>query len=220
MEDEGLATVLIALVHRQAEEVRPPRALWVPFPLGRPFGAAGNASFQRRVLKALLALFDEPAGPVLEVFPSEAPPDGGDRDILDHIAVKRHGPLLEEVDGLGPFHEASLRRRGRTTMGGSGFDAQGAARLLAEWLDGGACAMDMAGINRLRLAAEDLKTYYMEAATADGAARDGQAVTAWFWTRTAAGRTIDSVRRKCLESDSPTVRDAASYMFVPESVEG
>ncbi len=220
MEDEGLATVLIALVHRQAEEVRPPRALWVPFPLGRPFGAAGNAPFQRRVLKALLALFDKPAGPVLEAFACEAPPDRDDRDTLDHIAVEHHGSLIEEIDHLASSHEASLRRRGRTTMGGSGLDAKGAARFLADWLDDGACAMDMAGINRLRLAAEDLKTYYMEAATARGAARDGRTVAAWFWTRTAAGRTIDAVRRKCLESDSPAVRDAASYMFVPESVEG
>ena len=39
-EEEGLATTLIALVRGQAEAVAPPRALWVSFPLGRPFGVA------------------------------------------------------------------------------------------------------------------------------------------------------------------------------------
>ena len=65
-EEEGLATTLIALVRGQAEAVAPPRALWVPFPLGRPFGEAGDPAFQKRVIRAALALFDRDAGPVLE----------------------------------------------------------------------------------------------------------------------------------------------------------
>ena len=219
MEDEGLATALIALVRRQAEEVRPPRALWVPFPLGRPFGAAGNAPFQRRVLMALLDLFARPAGPVLEDFTEEAPPDGEDRDVLDQLVVDRHGRLLEEVDGLRPWYEASVARRGRTTLGGSGMDASGAARLLTAWLDGDADA-EGTGIDQLRLASEDLKTYYVESAMARGGATDTGAVTAWFWTRTAASRIIQDVRSKCLSSDRAVLRDGGAYMFVPEYVKG
>ena len=36
--------------------MRPPRTLWVPFPLGRPFGVPDNPAFQRKVLVAALAL--------------------------------------------------------------------------------------------------------------------------------------------------------------------
>ena len=219
MEDEGLATALIALVRRQAEEVRPPRALWVPFPLGRPFGAAGNAPFQRRVLMALLDLFARPAGPVLEDFAGEAPPEGENRDVLDRLVVNRDGPLIEEVDGLRTWYEASIARRGRTTLGGSGMDAPGAARLLTSWLDGETEAEE-AGIDRLRLASEDLKAYYMESAAAHTGDTDTAAVIAWFWTRTAAGRIIQDVRSKCLSSDKEALRDAGSYMFVPEYVNG
>ncbi|MBC6439145.1 MAG: hypothetical protein GDA49_01745 [Rhodospirillales bacterium] len=75
LEDEGLATTLIALVRGQAEDVKPPRALWVPFPLGRPFGVAGDAAFQTRVLSTALALLDRSSGPILEDFPDEAPAD-------------------------------------------------------------------------------------------------------------------------------------------------
>ena len=41
--------------------------------LGRPFGAPNAPDFQRSVLRALLALFERPSGPVLEDFPDDAP---------------------------------------------------------------------------------------------------------------------------------------------------
>ncbi len=34
-EDKGLATVIISLVRKHTILIRPPRALWVPFELGR-----------------------------------------------------------------------------------------------------------------------------------------------------------------------------------------
>jgi len=44
-EDEGISTVVIALVREHAEAIRAPRALWVPFELGRPLGAPNEAAF-------------------------------------------------------------------------------------------------------------------------------------------------------------------------------
>jgi hypothetical protein len=38
LEEEGIATVAISLIRPQTENTKPPRALWVPFELGRPFG--------------------------------------------------------------------------------------------------------------------------------------------------------------------------------------
>jgi D-proline reductase (dithiol) PrdB len=43
IEDEGIATTGISLVREHTAGYRPPRFLWVPFPLGRPFGACGKA---------------------------------------------------------------------------------------------------------------------------------------------------------------------------------
>src|SRR5262245_12090764 len=53
--------------------MNPPRALWVPFDLGRPLGAPGNAEFQKRVIRAVLTLFEVETGPVLGDFPEDAP---------------------------------------------------------------------------------------------------------------------------------------------------
>ena len=47
--------ILVALVRLHAEKVRPPRALWVPYELGRPFGEPGNAELQRQILAEALA---------------------------------------------------------------------------------------------------------------------------------------------------------------------
>ncbi len=42
IERAGVATASISLIREQSEAVRPPRALWVPFALGRPLGSADD----------------------------------------------------------------------------------------------------------------------------------------------------------------------------------
>ena len=60
-------------MRENTERMQLPRFLWVPFELGRPFGAPNEPDFQRRVLRAALALLERDDGPViLEDFPDEA----------------------------------------------------------------------------------------------------------------------------------------------------
>ena len=67
LEARGIATTCIALVRHVAEVVRPPRALAVPFPFGAALGRPHDEATQLAVLRAALALLDEPGpGPVLE----------------------------------------------------------------------------------------------------------------------------------------------------------
>ncbi|MED5581983.1 MAG: selenoprotein B, partial [Pseudomonadota bacterium] len=73
LEREGMMTTGISLVRENALSLLPPRSLWVPFPLGRPLGAANNPDFQHRVIAASLDLLNRSNGPVLEDFPEEAP---------------------------------------------------------------------------------------------------------------------------------------------------
>ena len=53
VESGGIATTGISLVREHSERMRPPRALWVPYPLGRPFGVPGDAAFQSAVLRSV-----------------------------------------------------------------------------------------------------------------------------------------------------------------------
>ena len=58
IEREGVPTAQVSLIREQTAAIKPPRALWVPFMLGRPFGAPGEPPFQRRVLRARLSLLE------------------------------------------------------------------------------------------------------------------------------------------------------------------
>ena len=74
LEEEGIATVAVALIWPQAENTKPPRALWVPFELGRPFGPPNDPAFQRRVLRAALNMLVERGRPVRIIdFPDDDP---------------------------------------------------------------------------------------------------------------------------------------------------
>ena len=66
LERQGIATVAIQLLRDVAERMRPPRALWVPFPHGYPLDRPRDPERQHRVIAAALRLLEEAqAGPAL-----------------------------------------------------------------------------------------------------------------------------------------------------------
>ena len=130
LESAGLATTQISLIRLHTEQIRPPRALWVPFILGRPFGRPLDAEFQLRVLRAALGLLERPVTdvPVLEDFGEEA---GGDV-ALDGLACPvNYAPpshdgslrarLHEEVNALRTWFDLGAERTGRSAFGVSGL---------------------------------------------------------------------------------------------------
>ena len=74
LEQAGISTTSISLVREHTEKVKPPRALFVPFPFGMAFGRPDDPELQHRVLRAALDLLAELAGPVLRDFPAELEP--------------------------------------------------------------------------------------------------------------------------------------------------
>jgi hypothetical protein len=235
LEDEGLATTLIALVRKQAQDVGPPRALWVPFPLGRPFGVPGDAAFQTRVLKAALDLLERDSGPVLEDFPDDAPEDGIEDDGDGWVCPvsfpkpeaasegERLDAVLAEIQELAPWYELSLGRRGRTTVGTSGLKPEAAARFIAHFTEDMATPSPLEGVavaDALRLASEDIKAYYFEAATAQPGAGSSKAVLLWFWFETQAALLIRALRDVCVTSEDPAVFDVGDFMLVDNLSDG
>ena len=59
----------------------PPRALWVPFALGRPLGKAGDSDFQKRNPRALRML-ETATEPAIEDYPVEAPAEAQTSDCV------------------------------------------------------------------------------------------------------------------------------------------
>jgi D-proline reductase (dithiol) PrdB len=61
LERRGVATVALQLLRVVAEQVRPPRALFLPFPHGHPLDAPDDPARQHAVLEAALRLLEDPA---------------------------------------------------------------------------------------------------------------------------------------------------------------
>lgn len=59
LERQGISTVAIQLLRLVAEKVRPPRALYVPFPHGYPLQAPHDSEKQRSVIEAALGLLED-----------------------------------------------------------------------------------------------------------------------------------------------------------------
>jgi len=229
LEVEGIPTVAISLVRPQTERTRPPRALWVPFELGRPFGAPSDAAFQRRVVLAALRLLEAPNGPVLlEDFPDDDPrarPDPAWRAPLARFdpAATAHDALpsaLEiEAPQLAPLYAAARAQRGgRTTVGLSGMTIDAAVRYVADFLRGKPMTSPSAEVSpvlALRFAADDLKAFYTEAASAGSAKPSSRQIGDWFWNDSAAGAALQALRRTHLDSPDDRLKLIAGLFLVP-----
>ena len=205
LEDEGIATTGISLVRVNTERMELPRFLWVPFELGRPFGAPREPDFQRRVLRAALGLLERRDGPVvLEDFPDDAPVVDDDDDgpgwscpvsfagvAADDAGLA--GEVLAELRRLAPWQEVYAARRGRSAPPASGLNHEQIVRGLSE-LAGGAndpsVATNLALPEWVRLGCDDLRTWYMEAAQGRPGRATSLELRDWFWRETALARLI------------------------------
>ena len=219
LEEEGIATTLVALFRPHAEAVQPPRTLWVPFELGRPLGPPGDPAFQRRVLKAALRLLESDAGPVLiEDFPDDDPDGAGDPAWTCPVRVNA-ADLVTEIAQVKPHHERAVARFGRTTVGLAGLDIeQAGAYLQAYALDEKAerPRSGMAPASLMRFCADDVKAYYLEAAGSGEGTPSSRQMTDWFWHETLAARVIKDIFRGSADSPDRQRQALGSKGLVPD----
>ena len=72
-ESQGFSTVLVGFVREHIEVIKPPRGLWLNFPMGRPMGKPNDPKYQKKVIRAAFNLLEAKSGPILEDFPDEIP---------------------------------------------------------------------------------------------------------------------------------------------------
>ncbi len=194
--------------------MRLPRFLWVPFELGRPFGAPHEPDFQRRVLHAALALVERSDGPVvLEDFPDDAP--ANDEEVVWACPVSfattghdESDPVWatrQELGRLAPW--AELRPAPAPNSGRS----PGAIVDLLAAAAGG----DHVPVQDLRLAADDIRTWYLHAAAQQPGRATSHDRNTWFWRDTALARLLGHVTARLLDDPDPIVRMFADRGLVP-----
>jgi hypothetical protein len=182
IERAGVATASISLIREQSEVVRPPRALWVPFALGRPLGSADDPDFQKQVMRTALGMLATATEPTIQDYLIEAPEEAESGDEWAcpvSFPPKQDGSytsrLLAEVARLVPWSaETQAARGGRTLFGASGATPDQfelVARALGRLADEGDMTQapdegvewnfDMPLL--VRHLADDLRTFYHEA---------------------------------------------------------
>lgn len=228
IESRGVATVVVGLVRPHMEKTKPPRGLWVPFPLGRPFGEPENPAFQRRVLMAALELLERSSGPVvLEDFPEDAP---SMRDTagwgLQVVLPPPPSPLpshagdwvsglAAEIEKVRPLWEAAQHRVGRTMVGNSRLTPEAWAPFAVQFLLGEIPESPIAGLSSalvVRYVADDLKTLYAEAI---GPQPSSNQINQWFWNETLAGAFLRALRTAAIASPHNGFNIAGSRFIVP-----
>jgi len=217
-EDEGLATVIVALVREHIETMRPPRALWVPFELGRPFGAPQDFALQTRVLRAALALLEQSGPePVLEDFVEEAPYPQGDANWKFPGELDGSNPLAEAVS-IRPFWEEALARHRHSSLGISGLSPEVAIEYVGRYHSAEPLAnpKGMARISRARFAIDDIKAYYLEAATAREGHPSSRQLLDWFWEQTLAGAMIREFQERARTSEDKNLKQIADSLVPAE----
>ena len=232
LEQEGIATVSISLIREHTAALSPPRALWVPFMLGRPMGVPNDSAFQTRVVLAALNLLDRDAGPVLEDFTEDAPyedlgevpealncPVSFPRMRSDGSLGER---LADEIAQLQAWHEVARKHNhGRTTLGVSGLSPLQLGIYLTAWLSDTPPAPYREGLvpaGALKLAADELKTFYYEAKAVQPGRHSPAQVLEWFWLDTAAGEAFVALRDMAAKSADPGMKGIATLSLVPRAV--
>ena len=226
-----MPTTGISLVREHTEQMQLPRFLWVPFELGRPFGAPNEPAFQRRVLRSALALLERNDGPVvLADFPDDAPVYApSDEEAASWACpIAFHPPpedrpelvsaTLEEMARLAPWHEIYVSQRGMAAPPASGIEREALARWLGELADGATDApaeVDRPLHESLRLGCDDLRTWYLEAAQGQPGRGSAAELRDWFWRDTAVARLIASAASALLVHGDPILRMLAGRALVP-----
>ncbi len=229
LEDQGFSTTQISLIRLHTEKIRPPRALWVPFELGRPLGVPHDGAFQKRVLKAALSLLQEKEGPVLADYTEEAPVGDADPILLacpyipsddsgeDRVLFRQ---LHAEIQAFRREWTEKSEHADRSYKGISGMTAEEIASWLGEVMSGEMDMMsdeDGAWAARLRYAVDDLKSFYYQALSLRPGTSHlkGDDIERWFWKNTMAGKVLQQLRQFCLNSEHESLSKKASGRIIP-----
>lgn len=221
IEAAGISTTSISLVREHTQQVKPPRALWVPFPFGAAFGRPNDPELQHRVLQAALELLAEPAGPVLRDFPFEEEETSSEplaplqASAVQKAAVEEDPAL--ETSRMRRYQEQWVAKSGRTSVGLTRVPPnrfRGIVRFLQAFANGEEGDArerppEMPLPLFIRYAADDLKALYFEARLVQRPDTTGEEFARWFWGETAVGQLLRRVRERLDAADDPSWKAAA-----------
>lgn len=207
----------------------PPRALKVPFELGRPLGEPGDPAFQGRVLDALFALLgDSGPGPIVAEFDEDAPSTVADGEVWSCPVSfpvlpddSLSGRLQAEVAALMPwFQRAGEHKPSGTGTSGLAIDEVVERLTIAERGDLAELVApdELALGDWLKLMVEDFKLFYAEAMGAQPKPPGSAEFAHWFWSNSEGGALVRRLREVLSDHEDKVVRTHARFTFVPSEL--
>lgn len=217
IEQQGISTVVIGLVKLHLEKIKPPRALCVPFELGRPLGTPGDTDFQQSVLLAALNLVETQTQPAVIVDFEQADLRAQADPNWKPPTLNKANSIADEAQALKPYYQRQCVDKSRTAVGVSKLPVAKAAELLDSIVAGeppSSTREEISASVMARLAIDDLKAYYIEAALADGAPSSRQ-IYDWIWQDTLFGRQARELRLRLMKSDDTKLATIGEKFIVP-----
>jgi D-proline reductase (dithiol) PrdB len=221
LEAQGLSTVVLALVREFVVKVRPPRAVFVPFPFGAPCGLPGQRDQQLSVLRTALGTFEAKAGPVLVDFQGDAESGYVVSPVQASDVGRTAEPAMDvatETSMMRRYYEQWLQQQGGKTAVGLSRVPVTRFRGLIRFLEALRSDPDAdtrerpAEVSRaefLRYCSDDLKAMYLEGRIAMKPAETPDQALRWLWGETALGALLVEVKEHMGQSPDEDIRDAA-----------
>ncbi|GAA6210180.1 hypothetical protein NBRC116601_34730 [Cognatishimia sp. WU-CL00825] len=228
LEEEGIATTVVGLLRELIERAAPPRAIWVPFEMGRPLGNPFDRDTQMSVMKAALGLLDRQDGPgIIEDFDGDISKKTSDwkpavvtsrtdapASDIDAFRVA----LAAELETVAPHRAAALQRLGRSSFGNSALLIEKINELLLSYLAEAPIENpneDFSPLLTLRFAMDDIKTFYFEAAVSETSSPQSVPMEDWFWKHTVAGQLLIELRDLGLRGSDPKFERVSTNFTMP-----
>lgn len=199
--------------------MQPPRALWVPFELGRPVGPPSDPKLQRAVLHQALTLVQTADKPTLIDFTTDDP-----RYISDSKwqtpDIGTSQSVADECIALKPNYQRQCVDKSRTSVGVAKLPVHQLATLFDEVYEEGEFKQireDISARLMFRFAIDDLKAYYIESALADRGNPSSRQIHDWLWNDTLLGKRMRELRHRFMDSDDSKTKDLATKFIVPHA---
>ena len=126
----------------------------------------------------------------------------------------------QEMNQLRPWYDLAVKQRNRTTIGVSGLNLDNLADFFGSFIRNSAPKNprdDIPMALTFRLAVDDLKAYYCEAATAQPAkvTPSSKQLEDWFWSETTAAKVLLEAKRVCENSNDNMLQIVGKRLLVP-----
>lgn len=201
--------------------MKPPRAVYVPFPFGLPLGHPGDSTTQQAILDLAFSTLEAPSGPVLLDYRDDAAADEAGAPLqaseVDIDDQARNADFATEVTLMRRYWEQHLAATGRTGVGLSKIPPQrfrGVVRFLEAFAADGQADSDDRPADMplplfIRNCVEDLRVMYAEARLQTHPKESSADRQRWLLGSTALGVMVRKIRETLEASDDPKLKAIA-----------